>query len=201
MPGSFWLDESTSIRYTEGRAFSYGDINYTKAGANPETFAGLGFVQVTVGDRPDDRFYFISGPDDTGAYTATARLLEDEPAVDADGEPVLDRDGNQVINQGLKSNYIAQQKEVAGSTLAQSDWYVVREAETATAVPAEITTYRAAVRAACDSREAAIAAVTTVDELKALLDAPAEVLADPADPESGMVENPEAHLEPWPVQE
>ena len=107
MSGSFWLDELTDVRYYEGRAFSYGEgedrINYTKAGATPETFAGLGFVQVQIEARPDDRFYWVSGPDDTGAYTATPKRLEDEPAVDEDGDPILDSEGNQVINYGLKT--------------------------------------------------------------------------------------------------
>jgi hypothetical protein len=198
---SFWLDESTDRRYYEGRAFSYGEINYTKAGAVSTTFADLGFVQVTVASTPDGRFYYFDGPNDDGSWNVTEKRLEDEPAVDGNGDPVLGPDGTQVINYGLKSGYLTQQKQTAGSLLAQSDWYVVREAETGTAVPAEITTYRAAVRTTCDSREASIAAVTTVEELEALVKAPAEVLADPTDPESGLVENPEAHLEPWPEQE
>lgn len=189
---SFWLDESTSIRYTEGRAFSYGEgedrINYTKAGATPQTFASLGFVEVQVDPTPDPRFYTYSNPENDGTYQTTPRALED----------TTDEDGD--VTPGLKSNFIAEQKRTAGSLLSQSDWYVTREAETGTAVPAAITAYRAAVRTACDSRETSIAAVTTVEELKALVDAPAEVLADPTDPESGLVENPEAHLEPWPEQ-
>lgn len=192
MAGSFWLDESTSIRYTVGRAFSYGEgedrINYTKAGATPQTFASLGFVEVQVDPTPDSRFYTYSNPENDGTYQTTPRALED--ATDEGG----------AVTSGLKSNFIAEQKRTAGSLLSPSDWYVTREAETGTAVPAEITTYRAAVRTTCDSREAAITAVTTVEELEALVKAPDIVLADPTDPDSGMIENPEAHLEPWPEQ-
>ena len=37
--------------------------------------------------------------------------------------------------------------------LARYDWYVVRKAEKSTAIPSAITTYRDAVRTACDTRE------------------------------------------------
>ena len=47
----------------------------------------------------------------------------------------------------------AQEKATAGSLLAKYDWYVVRKAEKSTAIPTAITTYRDAVRTACDTRE------------------------------------------------
>ena len=70
---SFWLDQSTNVRYYPGRAFVYGDMQYTKKGATPETFTSLGFVEVPIQDRPDDSFYWVTGPDDTGAYTSTPK--------------------------------------------------------------------------------------------------------------------------------
>ena len=72
---SFWLDPATNKRYNEGRAFTYNDKQYTRAGASAATFTALGFNAVTVGARPDDRFYIVSGPDNTGAYSSTARDL------------------------------------------------------------------------------------------------------------------------------
>ena len=53
----------------------------------------------------------------------------------------------------LKTEWVTQQKEEAGSLLAKYDWYVVRKAEKSTAIPSAITTYRDAVRTACDTRE------------------------------------------------
>ena len=38
----FYLDPETQKRYTIGRPFSYGDINYTRDGATHATFIGLG---------------------------------------------------------------------------------------------------------------------------------------------------------------
>ena len=40
--------------------------------------------------------------------------------------------------------------------LARYDWYVVRKAEKSTAIPTAITTYRDAVRTACNTRETEI---------------------------------------------
>ena len=40
--------------------------------------------------------------------------------------------------------------------LAKYDWYVVRKAEKSTAIPTAITTYRDAVRTACNTRETEI---------------------------------------------
>ena len=72
---SFWLDPATNKRYNEGRAFTYNNVQYTRAGATAAKFSALGFNAVNVGVRPDDRFYVVSGPDNAGAYSSTARDL------------------------------------------------------------------------------------------------------------------------------
>ena len=203
MSGTFWLDQLTNVRYYERRAFSYGEgedrINYTKAGATPETFAGLGFVQVQIKERPDDRFYWVSGPDDTGAYTATPKPLEDEPAVDEDGDPILDSEGNQVINYGLKTEWEKKQDSEQFGLLSSSDWMVTRKADTGIDLKEEWQQYRDDVRLTNPLRQDQISQVTTVPELEALVTNPAEVPVDPDDPSKGMKPNPEPHLIPWPV--
>ena len=45
--------------------------------------------------------------------------------------------------------------------LASTDWYVVRKAEADVAIPADVLTYRAAVRSYSNSLEAQVDAVTT----------------------------------------
>jgi hypothetical protein len=145
----FYLDTQTNTRYYLGRAFSYGDLNYTKQGANHEIFTSLGFQQVTIEQRPDDRFYIVSGPDNTGAYSSTARDLAE-----------------------LKTSYIRDTKTTAFRLLKGTDWYIVRQQElgySEAPVPADVTTFRAAVRAAATARCDAIDATTTVEELKTLL--------------------------------
>ena len=47
---------------------------------------------------------------------------------------------------GLKSNKVTEAKETSANYLKDTDWYVTRKSEANTAIPAEITAYRTAVR-------------------------------------------------------
>ena len=109
----------------------------------------------------DQRFY---------TSPSTAKLLADEDAKDKDGNLLKDADGNQVVNEGLKTLWIRKQKLEAGRRLAKSDWYVIRKADKATAIPTNIQTYRDAVRTTCATRETEINAVADVAALKTLID-------------------------------
>jgi hypothetical protein len=76
------------------------------------------------------------------------------------------------ITKGLKSNAIATVKAQAAGMLAPTDWYVVRKSETDVAIPATIATFRAAVRTASGTIEAAITAAADLDAFMALYDTP-----------------------------
>tara|TARA_R100000278_G_C5396828_1_gene138163 strand:+ start:25 stop:573 length:549 start_codon:yes stop_codon:yes gene_type:complete len=115
--------------------------------ATAEEKTDLGIAEVADAPVYDSRFYWGNG---------TAKSLTDINEVDEKGDPVLDEDGNQVVTLGVKSVLKAQEKEIAGSLLAKYDWYVVRQAEKSTAIPTAITTYRDAVRTACNTRETEI---------------------------------------------
>lgn len=128
--------------------------------------------------RPDDRYYWVTANED-GSYTATPKELEDREEVDQDGNPmyvqVYDEATQSMVNsterlitKGLKSNHIAQVKHNTNMTLAPTDWYVIRKAERNIDIPADIAAYRAAVITWAETTEAAITAVTTVEELKAI---------------------------------
>ena len=103
-----------------------------------------------------------------------------------------DDDGN--TTYGIRPGIVQQQKDTAASLLAQTDWYVVRKSETDVAIPTNVATYRAAVRTVCGTRETEIAAVTTTEELEALIKAPDKITNDAGE----VVDNPAAHLTPWP---
>ena len=107
----------------------------------------LGITEVADDPVYDSRFYWGDG---------TAKTLTDTNEVDENGDPVLDENGDQVVTLGVKSVLKAQEKVTAGSLLARYDWYVVRKAEKSTAIPTAITTYRDAVRTACNTRETEI---------------------------------------------
>jgi len=62
----------------------------------------------------------------------------------------------------LKTQAIANLKANANRKLAETDWYVVRNAEDSTkAIPASVTTDRAAIRTSVATKETAINALTT----------------------------------------
>ena len=86
----------------------------------------------------DDRFYWDAN---------TPKALDDVNEVDQNGQPILDSDGNQIVTLGLKSVHKAIVKQQAGGLLAATDWYVIRNAESGTAIPIEVSNYRAAIRA------------------------------------------------------
>ncbi len=107
----------------------------------------LGLVEVTYeGTREDDRFYWVT-ENRNGAvisYTNTAKDLA-----------------------ALKAQWKAQINQNAYTMLLPSDWMVVKAVETSTAVAADWTTYRAAVRTAAATAVAAIEAAADVPALQA----------------------------------
>ena len=72
------------------------------------------------------------------------------------GDAIKDLEGNVIVYKGVKSVLKANEKSFAGSLLSKYDWYVTRKSEKGTAIPTEITTYRDAIRTACDTRETEI---------------------------------------------
>ena len=137
---TFYMHEGT--RYFLGVPFSYNGINYTHEGATAETFADLGFKQVNSDPRPDDRYYVVNSyPDEEGHWQPQERDVEQ-----------------------LKEGVISSAKSTASSLLAQSDWYVIRHAETGKAVPTDVSEYRAAVRAAETKYEARVHKVKSLKE-------------------------------------
>ena len=143
-------------------AFSHNDIQYPANWlrlSTAEEKTAIGITEVADAPTYDSRFYWGDG---------TAKTLTDTNQVDENGDPLLDENGDQVVTLGLKSIFKAQEKEVAGKFLAKYDWYVVRKAEKGTAIPTAITTYRDAVRTACDTREKEIDACSDTAALVTL---------------------------------
>jgi hypothetical protein len=103
------------------------------------------------------------------------RKLADVNVVDEDGKAVIDTiTGKQKIEFGLKSIWVAKTKTTANSLLASSDWYVTRKAETDTAIPSDISTYRTAVRTASKTIEDKINGCADLDAFKALFVVPVD---------------------------
>lgn len=136
--------------------------------ASADEKAAIGITEVADPERYDERFYWGVG---------NPKALEDDGTT-----------------KGLKSVWVAEQKAIAATLLAPTDWYVIRKSETDTAIPSAVTTRRAAIRATCNTREGEINACATTDALAALLTNPAEVM----DSEGSMVANTEPFITRWP---
>jgi hypothetical protein len=139
--------------------------------ATEEEKSAIGLVWEADEDMNfDNRFYWSKD---------LPKSLEDKEEVDEDGQPlyvqVYDPATESMVNttkrlvtKGLKSQFIAQVKQTAGSILAQTDWMVTRKADIGTDIPASVVAYRASIRTKADALEASISAVTSVEQLAAL---------------------------------
>ena len=124
----------------------------------------------------DNRFYW--GRDSDGDLIP--RSLNDVNATDENGKALLGIDGKQIVTMGLKTQYKQQTKIMANSLLATTDWYVVRKSEDSTAaIPADVTTYRAAVRTKSGQIEAAIDGASDLAAFMALFDVPVDKNGNP----------------------
>jgi hypothetical protein len=142
--------------------FTYGDVHYPANWLRLSTAdekTALGITEVADDPVYDNRFYWSDG---------TAKTVDDVNATDENGDLLKDENGDQIVILGVKSVLKAQEKATAGSLLARYDWYVVRKAEKSTAIPSAITTYRDAVRTACDTREKEIDACSDTAALVTL---------------------------------
>ena len=138
-------------RYTIGTPFTYNGTAYTRHGATHDNFIALGFTQITVDPRPDDRFYSVVGPDNAGQYTTTERDLTE-----------------------LKDRFVREVKTTAFRLLKATDWYVVRQMElgySEAPVPATVTSFRSSIRSNSTTYCDAINAAADVAALKTLVDA------------------------------
>lgn len=151
-----------------------------------------GVWEIIHGARPDDKYYWVSGPtyrvNETNStveatYAGTAKLLDDREESDENGNPLYVQeydptanDGKgamvntteRLVTKGLKSTETAAVKTAAGSLLASTDWMIIRKVERNVDVPAAVATYRAAVIAEASRLETAIAGVANVDALAAI---------------------------------
>jgi hypothetical protein len=137
---------------------------------------GLYEINVNSENKKDEAYYIntnitysFNNGIVTGSYGApTAKPLNNVLFVEGDEIP-SDKAVGDIKQYGLKEQKISVIKQQAAGLLAPTDWHVVKAAEVvAYSVPADISTYRAAVRTASNDMEAKINAAADVDALKAL---------------------------------
>jgi len=168
------VEDNTVVKVNSSVAsFNKAAVSWSKAQLEAN---GIYEVVYDNTNLKDTRFY-INGAESftfandtvTASYTAAVgKALDDVNEVDEDGNALLDDDGVQVVTPGLKSNEKNEIKARAAGLLQSTDWYVVRHAESATAIPANVSTYRTAVRTKSNEIETAIDGAATVEALEAL---------------------------------
>ena len=107
-----------------------------------------------------------------GTYgTATAKAHADTLYTNTDksnGDLPSNRNVGDVKEEGLKTILIRQVKSDAQTILNETDWYVVRKADTDEAIPSNVATHRAAVRTKQASMETAITNAADTPALETL---------------------------------
>ena len=156
------------------RAFTHADIQYPANWlrlSSLEERNALGITEVADAPSYDQRFYWgVDNPKQLNDKTETV-------------------DGVEVKTTGLKTQWKATQNQITYSLLTPSDWRVTRAAELGQAVASTWLTYRAAVRSACNTRQAEISAANDVPALKELLFGAATITRQKTDSEgAGVVE-------------
>lgn len=156
--------------YTRPKAITIGDVNYPQnvmSSWSSEDLEAIGIYAVVVDNsnfknpsyyiNTNQSFDFANDTVTASYGTATARALDD----------ITDPDTGDVTH-GLKWNHKEVIKSQAYGLLEPNDWYVVRNQEAGTDIPADWTTFRTNVRSTAADMQSKIDACTTVDELEAL---------------------------------
>ena len=156
--------------YTRPKAITIGDVSYPQNIFmlwSSDELEAIGIYEVVVDNsnfknpsyyiNTNQSFDFANDVVTASYGTATPKALDDTTDPDT-GE----------VTHGLKWNHDQVITNQAYGLLQPNDWYVVRETEAGTAIPADWSTFRTDVRSTAEDMQSKIDACTTVDELAAL---------------------------------
>tara|TARA_R100000008_G_scaffold51474_1_gene30988 strand:- start:542 stop:1384 length:843 start_codon:yes stop_codon:yes gene_type:complete len=125
---------------------------FTRAWTNEERKA-IGILPYTYSGNNINNEYYTSTFSDSVGDDAVTRTYTNNAVSDL---------------AELKTNKITDAKQDANQLLSNTDWYVVRNVETSTAIPSEITAFRTAVRTNYTALKTAITDAANVDAVAAL---------------------------------
>ena len=172
-------DNVTQV-YTRPKALTIGDVNYPSnifmLWTSSELEA-LGLYEIVIDNsnlksqeyyiNTNQTFAFADGVATASYGTATAKPLDDILFTAQDETDELGVEG-EVKQPGIRKGYKDIINSQAGGLLQDTDWMIVRAAEGGTAVPSDITTWRAAVRTKANAMQVQIDGAADVDALAAL---------------------------------
>jgi len=160
--------------YTRPKAITIGDVSYPQNIFmlwSSDELEAIGIYEVVVDNsnfknpsyyiNTNQSFDFANDVVTASYGTATAKALDDHTHTDPDT-------GEETLVHGLKWNHNQVIINQAYGLLQPNDWYVVREQEAGTPIPADWSTFRTDVRSTAADMQSKIDACTTVDELAAL---------------------------------
>lgn len=167
--------------FTRPTALTIGDNQYPSnimSVWSTDELKAIGIYEVTIDNSnlKDEKYYingnqsFIFAYDNVVAVygVATAKELDDVLWAEGDADMPEGVSVGDVKIKGIKNEHKATINAQAGNLLQGTDWYVIREADGGTAVPANISTWRASVRSKANEMCTAIDGVADVDALAAL---------------------------------
>ena len=140
---------------------------------------GIYTVEIDNTNKKDEEWYintnqsyaFGSGKVTATYGTATAKKIADTLWTEQDKTDDKIREGEDVgdaATEGLKTIKNRMINNQCAGRLAPSDWRVIREQETGSAMDSDWKTWRAAVRTKCNSMQTQITNAANVDALAAL---------------------------------
>ena len=162
-------NDSVTKSLNPSKGITIGENQYPRAiysSWSPAEREAIGIYEVVFdnSNSKDEHYYrntkqsfaFADGKVTASFGSATAKSLDDKTE-------------KGILFKGLKTLHKEKIKQQASGFLTSTDWHVIKATEVESfTVPAEMTTYRAAVRTASNDMETLIDACTTVDELAAL---------------------------------
>ena len=170
-------DGTITKYFNNPKGFTLGDLQYPKdifMKWSVEEKEAIGIYEVVFDNTnlKDEQWYIntnqsfaFANDTVTASYgSATAKAHADANATDADGadlDPV-------VVIEGLKTTLIRTVKAQAAGILANTDWYITRNAEKSTAIPSAITTHRDLVRSRQATMETQITNASNTTALETL---------------------------------
>jgi len=177
------LVESNNVTqvYTRPKGLTIGEVNYPSnifmLWSSSELEA-IGIYEIVIDNSnfKDQEYYnntnqtfaFAEGVVTSSYGTATAKPLDNVLWTAEEEETNANHVEGTVKKSGVRPPKLVAVDSQAGGLLQATDWMVVRAAEGGTAVPSDITTWRAAVRTKANAMQVQIGNAADIDALIAL---------------------------------
>ena len=176
--------ESVTKIFSYPKGFNLGDIQYPsdifiKWSTEEKEAIGIYEIVFDNSNKKDEKWYintnqsfdFADGVVTASYGTATPKAHADTLWTQQDsddGDLPSDKEVGDVKTEGLKTQLIRTLKQQVAGELANTDWYITRNAEKTTAIPSNISTHRDAVRTKQAEMETAITNAVDTPALETL---------------------------------